>query len=133
MSGNNFKRSDRVAQSIRAVLAQTLAERVSDPRLQGVMVTEVSLHDDLRGGKVFWYFMRPGQTERVREAQRAFRSASKMLRSQVGKSLSLKHVPDLKFVYDERIDHARHIESLLEGVLPPAGDSTEGSTESDGE
>jgi len=126
MSGHAFKRSARVAQSIRQVLAETLAARVSDPRLQGVMITEVALNDDVRAGKVFWYFGTPGQQARVEAAEAAFRSASKMLRSRVGSALRLKHTPELKFIYDKRIDHARHIEQLLEDVLPP--DSTDETT-----
>lgn len=118
MSGHGYKRSARVAQSIHQVLAATLNERVSDPRLRGVMITEVALNDDIRSGKVYWYFLTSATDSRIKKAEQAFRSASRMLRSQIGSAVRLKHVPELSFVYDKRIDHARHIEALLDEVRP---------------
>jgi len=46
------------------------------------------------------------------------RAATPFLRSQLGRMLRVRRVPDLDFVWDETLDQAQRIERLLAEVLP---------------
>ncbi len=108
-----YKRADRVSRSILSVLAAALRERVSDPALKGVMLTEVRMSTDIKHARVYWYLLKGRDDEKVAVAEAGFERATRLLRSIVGQKLSLKSTPVLKFEYDQGIDDQRRIEQLL--------------------
>jgi ribosome-binding factor A len=107
------RRVFKVAERIQAVIARELL-RLSDPRFLLVTVTSVVTTHDLRLAKV--YFMVSGQDERREDALEAFESAAGLLRSVVGRELSLKVTPELRFYYDDTLDTQARIEELLARV-----------------
>ncbi|HZO12738.1 MAG TPA: 30S ribosome-binding factor RbfA [Polyangiaceae bacterium] len=84
-----------------------------DPRLSAVMVTRVSLTDDLRLARVYVRLIVdiPGDTDR-RDLMRALRAASGRLRHALAE-LELRFTPELRFHYDEGEDAARRVDELL--------------------
>jgi ribosome-binding factor A len=99
---------------IRARLAELLSREVSDPMLSGVVVTTVELPDDLSIARVKARLLTGGEREdRRRQSVRALERASSRLRRGLGRSLGLKRVPELRFVYDTGIDAAQRVDELL--------------------
>jgi ribosome-binding factor A len=105
-------RAGRLADRIAVLVAEMLERRIKDPRLGFVTVTEAKLTNDLREATVY-YTVFGGEDERDATAA-ALRSATGVIRSEVGRQLGLRHTPSLDFVADAIPDNARRIDDLVE-------------------
>lgn len=118
MNAAPVKRSARVAEQIRAELMDlVLTGGVKDPRVQGAVVTDVRVTDDLRFARVYVRLLEqdpPGR--RQRELVEALGRAGGFLRREIGSRLRLKFTPELRFAWDETIDHAARIEEVLDEI-----------------
>lgn len=104
-------RARRLAERITKIVAEMLERRVKDPRLGFVTVTEARLTADLREATVFYTVY--GSPEERAETAVALRSATGIVRTEVGRQLGLRHTPSLEFVADALPDNARRIDDLV--------------------
>lgn len=107
-------RARKLADRISQIVAEMLERRVKDPRLGFVTVTEARLTNDLREATVF-YTVYGNEQERA-ETAAALRSATGIIRSEVGKQTGLRHTPSLTFVADVLPENAQRIEGLVDQV-----------------
>jgi ribosome-binding factor A len=101
----------KLADQIKVIVAEMLERRIKDPRLGFVTVTDVRLTGDSRDATVFYTVL--GSEEEQASTAAALRSATGLIRAQVGKQLGLKFSPTLTFVSDAVPENARQIEDLL--------------------
>ena len=101
----------RLAERISQIVAEMLERRIKDPRLGFVTVTEARLTNDLREATVFYTVY--GTPEEQAETATALRSATGVIRSEVGRLLGLRHTPSIEFVADALPDSARRIDDLV--------------------
>jgi len=88
-----------------------------DPRLHWVSVVRVDVAPDLKSAKVFYSIMPETEAaEAPDEVQDALERASGYLRGLLGRRVSLRHVPELHFVYDESLEYGDHINRLLRSL-----------------
>ena len=104
-------RVDKLADQIKVIVAEMLERRVKDPRLGFVTVTDVRLTGDSRDATVFYTVL--GSEEEQAATAAALRSATGLIRAQVGKQLGLRFAPTLTFVHDAVPENARQIDDLL--------------------
>jgi len=104
------KLADRIAQ----IVAEMLERRIKDPRLGFITVTEARLTGDLREAKVY-YTVFGDATERE-ETAAALRSATGIIRSEVGRLTGLRHTPSLEFIADALPEDAQRIDELVAAV-----------------
>jgi ribosome-binding factor A len=104
-------RTRRLAERISKIVAEMLERRVKDPRLGFVTVTETRITNDLREATV--YYTVYGSPEERAETAAALKSATGIIRSEVGRIMGLRHTPSLEFIADELPDSARKIEDLV--------------------
>lgn len=104
-------RARRLAERITKIVAEMLERRVKDPRLGFVTVTEARLTADLREATVFYTVY--GTPEEREDTAAALRSATGIIRTEVGRQLGLRHTPSLEFVADALPDSARRIDDLV--------------------
>jgi len=119
-------RPERVADQLRAEIAQLLGREVHDPGIGFVTLTRVQVSPDLQSARV--YYTRLGDDAGRRQTERALERATPFLRRQIGSRLRLKHVPTLTFVYDESVAGQDRIEQLLHELRqgePPRDDDNE--------
>jgi ribosome-binding factor A len=88
-----------------------LGRRIKDPRLGFVTLTDVRLTGDTRDATVFYTVL--GSEEEQAATAAALRSATGLIRAQVGKQLGLRFTPTLAFVPDAVPENARQIDDLL--------------------
>ena len=105
------ERQARLADRIRVILAERLEKGLRDPRLGFVTITDVRVTGDLQHASVF-YTVYGTDEEREASAQ-ALKSATGMLRSEVGKHLNVRLTPSLEFIPDALPENAGHIADLL--------------------
>ena len=104
-------RTRRLSERIGKIVAELLERRIKDPRLGFVTVTEVRLTADWREAKVFYTVF--GTPEELQDTAIALRSATGVIRSEVGRIIGLRHAPSIEFVADALPDSARRIDDLV--------------------
>lgn len=105
------ERQARLGDRIRVILAERLEKGLRDPRLGFVTITDVRVTGDLQHASVF-YTVYGTDEEREASAQ-ALKSATGMLRSEVGKHLNVRLTPSLEFIPDALPEGAAHLEDAL--------------------
>ncbi len=113
-------RTDRMRGQIRKEIAAMLVMgEIHDPRLASmVSITDVKLSRDLQHATVFFAVM--GADERGATLA-ALKSASGYIRGLLGRRMSLRHTPHLRFQADTSMDQGARIETLLQSInIPPA-------------
>lgn len=110
MAGHReYPRSVRVAVLIQQALADLIRESISDPRLDGLTITDVQLSSDLAYARVF--ISRLGRP--TADALAALTEHGPRLRRLLGKEVRLRLTPQLQFTDDPLPDHADHIARLI--------------------
>ncbi|HYX27084.1 MAG TPA: 30S ribosome-binding factor RbfA [Pyrinomonadaceae bacterium] len=107
-------RPERIAETLRAEIAQIVGYELEDPRLSSVTVTDVRVAGDLRDASV--YVTVEGDEEQHLKALRALEHAAPYVRKQLGFALNLRHTPALHFVRDTVEENATRVDALLEGI-----------------
>ncbi len=105
------KRNPKVADRIKVIVAEMLERRIKDPRLGFLTVTDVRLTGDSQHASVFYTVL--GDQTAIDSTAAALRSATGVIRSEVGKQLGLRHTPSVEFFLDAVPETARQIEDLL--------------------
>jgi len=105
------ERQARLADRIRVILAERLERGLRDPRLGFVTITDVKVTGDLQHASVFFTVL--GDAEDRAASAEALKSATGMLRSEVGKQLNVRLTPSLEFIPDAIPENADHIAALL--------------------
>ncbi len=112
MSKPTFKRSERVADQMKEEIADILQRRIKDPRIGFVTVTGVDVSDDLRNATVFVSVF----GEDKQSSLAGLKSAGPFIRSELGKRMRMRFVPELLFRYDTSVEQGAHIMELLEEI-----------------
>lgn len=112
-------KQERMAERIREILSTLLLMEVNDPALGGVTVTEVRLDRELEYADVFVNAL--GDEESEQEVMAGLRRAHGFLRREVGKRITIRRTPELRFHWDEMLDRAASLEDTLNHLdIPPA-------------
>ena len=107
----NEARTRQIAERIAKIVAELLERRIKDPRLGFVTVTEARLTADLREAKVYYTVF--GDAAAREESAAALRSATGIIRSEVGRLIGLRHTPSLEFIADALPENAQRIDELV--------------------
>jgi ribosome-binding factor A len=110
-----MRRSQRVADLVRAELAEILHRRTRDPRIRLASVSDVDMSPDLRRAVVKISVM--GDAVVRAGCLRALRRAKGFIRAQLARNLrNLRVIPDLVFELDRGPEYSQRIEQLLEQI-----------------
>ena len=90
-------------------VADILMRKIKDPRIGFLTVTAVELSDDLRNAKVF-VSLYGGDRE---ETRKGLESAKPFIRTELGRRMRLKFMPEILFRFDETAEKGAHIMELL--------------------
>jgi ribosome-binding factor A len=113
MSNKSYPRARRVAQQIQQALSELIRREVRDPRLGMVTLTEVRMSSDLSYATVYYSVL--GADPAL--AQEILDSAAGMLRGPLGRSLGIRHSPQLRFVKDDLIESGARLSALIQDAV----------------
>jgi ribosome-binding factor A len=135
------RRSERVADLVRAEISRLVLLEAHDPVLRTVTITDVVMPPDLRSARVYFSVL-GGEAERD-EGRAALDRASGFLRREVGRRCELRFAPELHFFPDLSIERGARIEELLAEHVSPSpldedadaksGDASQSGTAADSE
>ncbi|TFG87963.1 MAG: 30S ribosome-binding factor RbfA [Chromatiales bacterium] len=127
-----FTRSRRVEEQIQRSLSEVMRSQLRDPRVTGVVITEVRASRDLSVAWIQYSLLgtddRP-TTETLANVQAGLDRAVGFLRSQLARELATRTVPDLRFSDDEAGQRGRDLEQLIDAAVARdlTGSGTPGS------
>lgn len=111
------RRIERLNEQIKRELMDLLRRELGDPRVANVTLTAVETTPDLYHARI--YVTTLGGEEERDAALAGLRAARPLLRGELGRRLHIRRVPELDFAWDETLEQARRIESLLAQVRLP--------------
>lgn len=100
-------RVQRVASELHKVISLLLRTRIKDTKLASATITEVDISSDLSYAKVYYTCITVEDAEYI---DKAFEKSKGFFRSSIAKSLSLRIVPTLKFIYDTSLEYGIQME-----------------------
>ena len=112
MAKTGYSRADRVADQIRMEVADILMRKIKDPRVRSVTVTDVELTNDLRIARVFVTAL--GTDAETKDVFAGLAKARGFVRSELGRRLALRYLPEVVFVKDISGPRADRVLQLLD-------------------
>lgn len=105
------RRLRRFEELIRAKVASVLLRDIQDPRLGFVTITKVKVDKELLYCDVFWSAL--GDAKEQSAQKRLLDRAAGFVQREIAEILETRTVPRVRFVFDESIQGALHIDSLI--------------------
>jgi phosphoesterase RecJ-like protein len=103
-----------VGESIREVLGELIQRQVKDPRVGFVTITAVRVTPDLSKAHVYYTVL--GDDREQRNTHAGLESAKPFLRTETGRRVRLKTVPDLEFHFDDTPQKGQAVDSIIEEI-----------------
>ncbi|MFC5448385.1 30S ribosome-binding factor RbfA [Paenibacillus aestuarii] len=104
-------RVGRVGEQIKKELSQIVQSELKDPRIGFLTVTGVDVTNDLSLARVYLSVM--GTEEEKAATLKALSAGAGYIRSELGKRIRLRKIPELQFKFDASIDYGSRIDNLL--------------------
>ncbi len=111
-----FDRSARVGAELQRELSAILRGEARDPRLATITVQEVRVSRDLAYAKIFFTCFPLDEGGRTQERLLNGRLAG-FLRRELAHRLTLRAVPELRFVHDESLLRGEQLEHLIDAAM----------------
>lgn len=135
-----FKRTDRIADQIQRDLAELIRSSIKDPRVGMVTVNDVVVAKDLGFADVYVTLLtineNNAQSDEVQQTVKVLNGASGFLRSELGRMIKLRMIPQLRFHFDASVGEGRRLDGLINkarakdaSLSPESQDNTQGDSE----
>jgi ribosome-binding factor A len=107
-------RQDRVAEAIRQEASVIIHDKLKDPRIGFVTITNVEVTPDLRYAKIFFSVL--GNEDAYKNTKNALDSAKGYVRKLVAQRLNLRFAPEIAFYEDRSTEYSVRIEEVLNEI-----------------
>jgi ribosome-binding factor A len=120
------KRSEKLAETIHETVSSLLSRGLNDPRIGFVTIIAVEVIDDLSLARI--YFTVIGDDEAKKNSEAGLNSAKGFIRKELGRVLTIRHIPELIFKYDHSQEYGKRIDTILREIAAEHdGDDSENS------
>lgn len=106
-------KGERVASAIVQELGNILLTEVKDEDLKKVTITYANVTNDLSFAKVYFTTLDDEKRDKV---IKDMNNASSYFRTELAKRIDIRHMPEIRFVYDESIEYGTKIEKIIEEI-----------------
>lgn len=111
----NDKRINRISEEVKKVVSELLFREIKDPRISGLpSVNRVVVTKDLQTANIYISVL--GNDEEKQNTIKGLENAKGYIRNEIGKRISLRHVPEPIFHLDKSIEEALYMTQLIEKV-----------------
>lgn len=113
-------RPQRVGEQMKKEVSEILRLELKDPGLINLTsVTDVEVSRDLRYARIFVSIY--DNKEAQEKVIKILNKAAGFIRSEIGKRIRLRHVPEIEFRLDRSIEYGAHIEGVLKSLENESG------------
>jgi ribosome-binding factor A len=107
-------RQQKIAERIREEMSELLIGALTDPRVSGITVTDVTVDRELAYATIFvTSFEGSGRKQEVLEG---LENARSFIRYQLSQRIDLRSFPQLRFKWDSTPERAERIEKLFDAL-----------------
>jgi ribosome-binding factor A len=106
-------KTERISSEMVRELENIFLTEVNNESFKGVTITSAETTNDLSFSKI--YFINNGELDKI-FVEKELNKANGYFRSMLAERLDIRHMPELKFVYDESIDYGMKIEKIIEDL-----------------
>ncbi len=106
-------KGERVASAIVQELGNILLTEVNDEDLKNVTITYATVTNDLSFAKVYFTTLDDEKRDKV---IKDMNNASSYFRTELAKRIDIRHMPEIRFIYDESIEYGSKIEKIIEEI-----------------
>ncbi len=107
-----FSRNVRLGAQLQRILSDLIRFESKDPGLVDISLTVVELSRDLSVAKIYFSLLNPDDDPQP--ALDGLQRASGFLRRKLGHELTVRHVPELRFVHDDSLAQGAAISKLID-------------------
>ena len=107
------QRTEKVQKLARQVLGEEI-QNLKDPRVGFATVTAVRITPDLRHARIFVSVL--GSEEERRNTMAGLESAKPFLRTELGRQVRMKYLPELIFELDTGAQEAQKLDEILHRI-----------------
>ena len=112
----------RINDEIARVAAEIIRSELSDPRIGTIVsVLKADTTTDLKHCKIFVSVL--GDEEKQQATMEALSRATGFVRKRIADIVDLRQTPEIKFVFDDSIEHGIRMRKLIESVQPKSEDA----------
>lgn len=109
-----YKRTERIEQQILEILGEIVTKHINLSHLGFITFTNAKISADLRHTKIFFSIIKP-RLDRA-DIISGMNKLRGPFRKYLAPELHIKHIPELKFYFDETIEYSENIERLLNSI-----------------
>ncbi len=104
---------ERINHMIMEEVSKILMLEVKDEDIKFVTVTDCDTSNDLSYCKVYVTVL---EQEKKEETLKALNNASGFIRGELAKRIEIRHIPELKFIYDESVSYGEKIDKIIDEI-----------------
>lgn len=104
---------ERINHMIMEEISKILMLEVKDEDIKFVTVTDCDTSNDLSYCKVYVTVL---EQEKKDETLKVLNNASSFIRGELAKRIEIRHIPELKFIYDESIFYGEKIDKIIDEI-----------------
>ncbi|NOQ35861.1 MAG: 30S ribosome-binding factor RbfA [Methylococcaceae bacterium] len=119
-----YGRSARVSSQMQKELALVFQRDLDDSRIGFVTVNEVEVSKDLAMAKVYITLLNGDDEAKVTQTK-LLNELVPTIRHHLAKRMRLRHISELRFVYDDSFDTGMRVSELLHDIIPPKDEDSE--------
>lgn len=106
-------KGERVASDLMKEISKILLTEIKDEDLQRVTITYATVTNDLSFAKVYFTTLDDYKKDKV---IKDMNNAASYFRTELAGRLNIRHIPEIKFIYDESIEYGKKIEDIIDKI-----------------
>lgn len=103
----------KISSDLNRAISEILFDSARDELLKTITITGSKVSKDLSYAKVYFTSLSDLSKEQL---EKEMKEAAPFIRSEVAERLDMRHTPILDFVYDESIEYANKIETIIKEI-----------------
>lgn len=113
----DFKRTDRIAEQMQRDLAELIRTSLKDPRVGMITVNSVEVARDLGYADIYVTLLTvedlDADSDQVKQTIKILNGAAGFLRTELGRMIKLRMIPQLRFHFDASVKRGRQLDQLI--------------------
>ena len=108
------RRTQKIGESMRHTIGELIQRHVKDPRIGFVTITAVRVTPDLSKAHVYYTVL--GDEKDVKGTHAGLLSATPFLRTETGRRIRMKTIPELEFHLDDTPVKAQRVDEIIDEI-----------------
>ncbi len=108
------RRVKRYADLLKRVISEVIEFKLKDPNKGMITLTQVKVSPDLRVATIYYTVL--GDEKQKQKTGEVLERSKSFIRNEIKPFITTRWLPELRFFYDERMEYADRINSLLKSI-----------------